>query len=129
MNSPRRVLGKTRAAIAVARAALMLPRWRLFSLKSPKKRVYEQAFYRRIARGFVTHVELRGTPSAKPGTLYICNHITWLDIPAIASVILARKLVRGEVVPRGAMVCSELFTLEEFMAEVADLDVSATVVL
>lgn len=97
MNSPRRVLGKTRAAIAVARAALMLPRWRLFSLKSPKKRSYEQAFYRRIARGFVTHVELRGTPSAKPGTLYICNHITWLDIPAIASVIETEFIAMDDI--------------------------------
>ncbi len=84
---PRRTLGKTRALVAATRAALMVPRWRLLRRKSPKKRALEQAFYRRIARGFVAQVELRGTASQKPGTLYICNHITWLDIPVIASVI------------------------------------------
>ena len=49
-------------------------------------------------------------------------------VPAIASVILARKLVRGEDVPQGAMACVGLFTLEAFMAEVAGLDITATVV-
>ena len=87
MTQPRRLFGKTRAVIAASRAALMVPRWRLFRRHSPKKRRYEQAFYRRIARGFVAHVELRGTASQKRGTLYICNHITWLDIPVIASAI------------------------------------------
>ena len=47
-------------------------------------------------------------------------------IPAIASVILARKLARGELATRGAVPCMELFTLAEFMDEVADLDIRAT---
>lgn len=87
MTKPRRTLGKIRAALAVTRAALILPRWRLLRRQSAKKRPLERAFYRRIARGFVAQVELRGVASEKPGTLYICNHITWLDIPVIASVI------------------------------------------
>ena len=49
-------------------------------------------------------------------------------VPAIASVILARKLVAGEAVPRGAMVCNGLISLEEIMTEVGDLDITATVV-
>ncbi len=49
-------------------------------------------------------------------------------IPAIASVILARKLVRGEAVPTGAMACFEAIMLGEFMAEAAGLDITATVV-
>lgn len=44
-------------------------------------------------------------------------------IPAIASVILARRLARREGVPIGAYACFELFTLEQFMAEVADLNI------
>ena len=46
-------------------------------------------------------------------------------IPAIASVIVARKLARSELATRGAVACLGLFTLEEFMAEVADLDIHA----
>lgn len=45
-------------------------------------------------------------------------------VPAIASVVLARKLVRGDVDARGAMPCMGLFTLDEFMAEAADLAIS-----
>ena len=47
-------------------------------------------------------------------------------VPAMASVILARKLVHGVAVPTGAMACIGLFTLAEFMAEVADLDITAS---
>lgn len=47
-------------------------------------------------------------------------------VPAIASVVLARKLARGEPTVRGAMPCMELFSLSEFMAEIADLDIRAT---
>lgn len=48
-------------------------------------------------------------------------------VPATASVILARRLVAGEVMPSGAGPCAGLVTLEEFMAGVADLDIAATV--
>lgn len=45
-------------------------------------------------------------------------------IPAIASVILARKLARGELAERGAKPCLGLFTLDEFKSEVADLAIT-----
>lgn len=48
-------------------------------------------------------------------------------IPAIASVILARKLARGEAVALGARACFDAFTLDEFLAEVADLDIETFV--
>jgi hypothetical protein len=38
-------------------------------------------------------------------------------------VIVARKLARGEIEARGARPCLGLFTLAEFMAEIADLDI------
>ncbi len=75
----------------------MLPRWRLLARHSPKKRSIEQSIYRRIARGFVANVERRGVPSAKPGTLYVCNHITWLDIPVIASVIETEFIAMDDI--------------------------------
>lgn len=43
-------------------------------------------------------------------------------VPAIASVLLARRLARGGEQRRGAMPCLGLFTLDEFEREVADLD-------
>jgi saccharopine dehydrogenase-like NADP-dependent oxidoreductase len=46
-------------------------------------------------------------------------------IPAMPSVILAKRLLAGALTTRGAMPCLGLFTLDEFMAEVADLDITA----
>jgi hypothetical protein len=51
-------------------------------------------------------------------------------VPAIASVILAKRLAAGrgpEPGPgAGAMPCLGLFSLSEFEAEVADLDIACT---
>lgn len=47
-------------------------------------------------------------------------------IPALPAVILARRLARGAERRRGAMPCLGLVTLDEFMAEAADLDIRAT---
>lgn len=53
------------------------------------------------------------------------GHGPW--IPAVPAAIVARKLALGELAVTGAMPCLGMFTLEEFMAEVAHLDISATV--
>lgn len=45
-------------------------------------------------------------------------------VPAIPSVILAKRLLAGSGPPAGAMPCFGLFTLAEFEAEVADLDIT-----
>lgn len=46
-------------------------------------------------------------------------------IPAMASVILAKRLAGGaNAVPHGARPCFGQFTLEEFLAEVSDLSIS-----
>ena len=47
-------------------------------------------------------------------------------VPAIASVILARKLIDGTLATRGAMPCLGLLTLEDFNTEVADLAITVT---
>lgn len=46
-------------------------------------------------------------------------------IPATAAVLLAKKLLKGALQARGAMPCLGLFTLDEFLVETGDLDVSA----
>jgi hypothetical protein len=46
-------------------------------------------------------------------------------IPATPSVLLAKRLLSGTLTIRGAMPCVGLFTLEEFLAEIADLDIVA----
>ena len=39
------------------------------------------------------------------------------EIPCMASILLARRLARGEVLPAGAQVCMGLLTLEDFLPE------------
>lgn len=48
-------------------------------------------------------------------------------VPAVASVILGKRLAREHDPPRaGAMPCFGLFTLQEFLDEVADLEISCS---
>jgi len=47
-------------------------------------------------------------------------------VPAIASVILARRLTGAHRIAAGAMPCFGLFDLADFDAEVADLDITTT---
>jgi len=46
-------------------------------------------------------------------------------IPPTPAVILAKRLLDGTLTARGAMPCVGLFTLDEFLAEIADLDIAA----
>jgi saccharopine dehydrogenase-like NADP-dependent oxidoreductase len=48
-------------------------------------------------------------------------------IPATPAVILAKRLLDGTLAQRGAMPCLGLLTLADFVAEVADLDITAGV--
>lgn len=48
-------------------------------------------------------------------------------VPVVAAVLVARKLVRGEMAARGAMPCVGMITLAEFAAEVADLAITIEV--
>ena len=47
-------------------------------------------------------------------------------VPAIPAVILAKRLARARAAA-GARPCFGLFTLDEFEAEVADLDITCSV--
>lgn len=47
-------------------------------------------------------------------------------VPAMASVILAKRLVAGEGPQSGAIPCFGLFALQDFETEVADLDITCT---
>jgi len=47
-------------------------------------------------------------------------------IPAIPSVMLVKRLLDGRLTVRGALPCAGLFTLSEFLQEVRDLDISAS---
>jgi hypothetical protein len=48
-------------------------------------------------------------------------------IPCGAAIALARKIASGVSLPKGAMPCMGLLTVEEFLEPLRDLDLSETV--
>jgi predicted dinucleotide-binding enzyme len=46
-------------------------------------------------------------------------------VPATPAVLVAKRLLAGTLAARGAMPCLGLFTLADFLAEVADLDIAS----
>jgi saccharopine dehydrogenase-like NADP-dependent oxidoreductase len=63
-----------------------------------------------------------GRPLARGVTL-IARQNQGPYVPVIAAVLVARKLARGELADRGATPCVGMISLEEFEAEVADLEI------
>lgn len=74
------------------------------------------------------HVAMRGTgEDGKPKSLVwnlVARRGHGPEIPCVPAIVLARKLVRGDVNERGAMPCMGLMTLEEFGATIAHLDIA-----
>lgn len=75
-------------------------------------------------------VRVRGTdasqrPIEKQWTL-IAGQNHGPEIPCTPSIIVADKLLAGEQIPVGAMACTDLFSLDEFMREMDEFDLTQT---
>lgn len=98
MASSRRFLGATRGALRTLGAvAMFMPRWYARRPGSPAARRIETGYFRWIVRGAGVRVERRGTPAPGAGTLYVANHISWVDIPLLASLIDADFVSKTDV--------------------------------
>lgn len=90
------------------------------------KRISELFEKRGSTRGGM-HVTLTGLDHAdKPLKLswyIIADSGDGPQIPCVSAILLAKKLARGEIAARGAQACLSLFTLDEFMAELAGFDI------
>ncbi|PTQ13452.1 1-acyl-sn-glycerol-3-phosphate acyltransferase [Sphingomonas oleivorans] len=89
--------GPLRSGLALLAALTMVPGWFTEAPGSPRARVRERRFLERAARAFLRAVDMRGAPPAGPGTLYVANHMSWLDIPVLASRLDARFVAKAEV--------------------------------
>lgn len=90
------------------------------------KRLSEQLISLGSDRGGM-QIRLGGTDSAGQSRI-----VDWVltagqnhgpEIPCTPALIIARKLASGDLPQRGAIACWNLFTLEDFDREVADLDI------
>lgn len=46
------------------------------------------------------------------------------EIPCTPSIVVTKKLLRGDIVRRGAFACWNLFTIDELLAEMTEFDIS-----
>jgi 1-acyl-sn-glycerol-3-phosphate acyltransferase len=103
-----RLLRHARAIRRVAMVLLLLPfaltiQAGLLLLPGREKVAFAAFFWRTMARIIGLHVRVIGTPagarrheSARP-VLYVCNHSSWLDIPAIGGQVGGRFVAKDDV--------------------------------
>lgn len=60
-------------------------------------RILPRVFFRLLAYGLGLRVTILGSPPAAGTTLVVANHISWLDIPAIASLLPVRFVAKSDV--------------------------------
>jgi 1-acyl-sn-glycerol-3-phosphate acyltransferase len=77
--------------LAMAAIWLLLPRgWRL-------RRAMAAVIWRMLLRGFGMRVAVHGQPLPVAGTLFVSNHISWIDIAVIGRVLDAAFVAKGEI--------------------------------
>lgn len=91
-----RPFGRTRAAVGLARAAMLVPPWLMLPPESRLAKRLESRFYTLIGDGFGLRPAVHGTP-AGPGTMLVANHISWADIIAVAAVVDADFVAKADV--------------------------------
>lgn len=97
MSLDRRPLGRLRAVASLAHAASLIPFWLREPGGSPAARRHEAAFFARLLRGFGIVPKPFGERSPLPGTLFVTNHISWADIPLLASMLDADFVAKADI--------------------------------
>lgn len=79
-------------------ALLLMPVQGLVLLIAPKNSyVLPQLFHKGICRLLRVQVIIQGTPSPEKPTLFVLNHISWLDIPVVGKALKGCFVARQEV--------------------------------
>lgn len=97
MLSANRPLGRLRAIASLIFAASVIPLWLLHRSGSAKARQYEVRFFAHLLKGFGIVPESAGQSSPLPGTLFVTNHISWIDIPLLASALDADFVAKADI--------------------------------
>jgi len=93
----RRAFGRTKAGLGLAHAVSLVPRWWMAGPRWRHRKRHQFRFLKRIAHSFARPIELVGTPSAEPGTLFVCNHISWLDIPVLGAALQTEFVAKDDI--------------------------------
>lgn len=68
-----------------------------FPLSRPVLRAVSRHWFRGVLAICGLRLRVRGTPSAAPGTLYVGNHVSYLDIPVLGALLDAAFIAKEEV--------------------------------
>ncbi len=91
----RRSIGPEWAFANLAFACLLILPWLAVKRQSRVAHRLERLFFGRITKGFGLDVICEGR--AEPHALFIANHISWADIPVLASVLEADFVAKSEI--------------------------------
>lgn len=69
----------------------------LFFTSGPAAYIYPLYYYRFLNRVFGVRVIVEGTPATGPDIVYVGNHISYLDIPALGATIIGSFVAKKEV--------------------------------
>ncbi|MEO5565586.1 MAG: lysophospholipid acyltransferase family protein [Luteimonas sp.] len=85
-------------ALFVATAVLVPIQWLLLALThGPASMVLPAVFHRMVCIVLGLRVEVHGAPVASPHAIFISNHLSYLDVPVIGSVLRACFVAKDEV--------------------------------
>ncbi|WP_169543555.1 lysophospholipid acyltransferase family protein [Sneathiella aquimaris] len=85
------------AAVLLWAGILVLPQF-IVLMAMPKHRyTLPQIFHRGLCRLLRVQVEIHGTPAQNKPTLFVINHISWLDIPVVGKAIKGSFVAKQEV--------------------------------
>ncbi len=87
------------AGFALIACSLIVLQWTMVTLRLPGRRRVAMAHYRALCRLLRVRLQVNGAPNGDGPLLIVANHASWVDIPAIASIMplvfVAKREVRG----------------------------------
>jgi lyso-ornithine lipid O-acyltransferase len=97
MSMTTRRFGGLRAMAGLAHGLMLVPGWLTARKGSTAASGYERRFMQRVARHLVNTITVTGAPRVGPGTLYVSNHISWMDIPVLGSALDTDFIAKSDV--------------------------------
>ena len=85
------------AIVAIAIMAVLLGLCSVFRHWPGLRQRLEAAVWEALRAGFGIVVRFHGVPLAKPGTLYVANHVSWTDIVVLGGLLDAGFVAKQEV--------------------------------
>jgi 1-acyl-sn-glycerol-3-phosphate acyltransferase len=96
LSSPWRAVG--RILLATPYTVILLPlQTAVLALDLRFARWLPQFFHRQWCRTFGIHVDVRGDISAHRPTLFVANHVSYLDIIVLSSILDASFIAKAEI--------------------------------